>query len=390
MSDFPLAAVQTWVREQRWAPADASLELVTRIPISVESGLWLVFLRAGQAILQVPLRIFPQGGNSAFTDASAHPLVVAQLLVWAGLTPPNDLSVEPLAAEQSNTSVRLHSSNWQTPQILKFFRVLYPGEHPEVRICEALSRVDSPVVPLFHGYVKREVAGSDYTLAVISEFLSGAVDAWEFFTQEVREPGVLGKTLGQATAQLHRDLQTALPVTTHLSSGELAERVRKELAATPVPAALRARLETQVTRYQDTYHSVFPCQLIHGDYHLGQVLYSSTSPDSWKIIDFEGEPLRPLAKRNTPDLPLRDCAGMLRSFAYAAAVKYGKAGKVWEEYAQKAFLAGYFPDGCDAVTRATLEMLVLEKTCYEYRYETCFRPEWQWIPLSGLETAFNP
>lgn len=387
MSEFPLTAVQAWVRRQRWAPAEASLELVELVPISVSEQLWLVFLRAGAAVVQVPLQFFPEGGNSAFTDASAHPLVAAQLLAWAGLDAPADLVVKPLGAEQSNTSVCLYSASWVGPRLLKLIRVLYPGQHPEAKICGALSAVDCQVVPHFHGFALQELAGSQYTLCVISDFVAGAVDAWEFFTAEVGEPGALGKSLGLATAQLHRNLATALPVTTRMPAAQLVARVEAEVASTPLPAALAAQLTARIAELSVQLPVDFPCQLIHGDYHLGQVLYQAHSDNPWQIVDFEGEPLRPLQERNLPDLALRDCAGMLRSFAYAEAVKFGMDGAdgTWAQQAQEAFLTGYFASTDPVLAQAVLELLLLEKTCYEYRYEATFRPGWQWIPQVALE-----
>ncbi|HEX7526562.1 MAG TPA: hypothetical protein VF327_09655, partial [Gaiellaceae bacterium] len=131
----------------------------------------------------------------------------------------------------------------------------------------------------------------------------------------------------------------------------------------------------------------------HGDYHLGQSLWAD---DDWVILDFEGEPARSLAERRRKRSPLRDVAGMLRSFAYAATVASVMRGTdmpdSWEEQARQQFLAGYFetvdpsilPPGQVAIERL-LAVYELEKAVYELRYELDNRPEWVGIPVAGIQ-----
>jgi maltose alpha-D-glucosyltransferase / alpha-amylase len=141
----------------------------------------------------------------------------------------------------------------------------------------------------------------------------------------------------------------------------------------------------------------------HGDFHLGQVLLAD---HDFVIVDFEGEPSRPLSERRVKHSPLRDVAGMLRSFSYAAAVALDRAtaerpedrarlaGPLndWRAEASAAFLTAYrerikgassYPDN-DDVTRRLLQLFTLEKVLYELRYELAHRPEWVRIPLAGL------
>ena len=130
----------------------------------------------------------------------------------------------------------------------------------------------------------------------------------------------------------------------------------------------------------------------HGDYHLGQTLWGQ---DDWVIIDFEGEPARSHAERRRKRSPLRDVAGMLRSFAYAAitasAVRGTEVPAGWEERAREQFLAGYFetidpsllPSGHVAIDRL-LAVFELEKAVYELRYELDNRPDWVGIPVAGI------
>jgi maltokinase len=135
-------------------------------------------------------------------------------------------------------------------------------------------------------------------------------------------------------------------------------------------------------------------QRIHGDYHLGQVLRAS---HGWVALDFEGEPAVPLAVRRAPAPALRDVAGMLRSFDYAArhelvgghATNASDAGSAWARQCQDAFCAGYAAGGgADPADHATLlRALTLEKAVYEVVYEYRHRPAWLPIPLDFVAAA---
>jgi trehalose synthase-fused probable maltokinase len=130
----------------------------------------------------------------------------------------------------------------------------------------------------------------------------------------------------------------------------------------------------------------------HGDYHLGQTLYT---PNGWVIIDFEGEPARPLPERRQKRSPLRDVAGMLRSFAYATSaveiLRHENAPDGFEARARERFLEDYFahvdpallPPG-EAAVRNLLSIFELEKAIYELQYEINNRPEWIPIPVAGI------
>jgi maltokinase len=135
----------------------------------------------------------------------------------------------------------------------------------------------------------------------------------------------------------------------------------------------------------------------HGDYHLGQTMLTDRG---WVILDFEGEPARPLPERRRKRSPLRDVAGMLRSFAYAASAAEQQRGAPppdgWEGRAREAFLDGYFdtvenalmPPGQDATERL-LSVFELEKAVYELRYELNNRPDWVGIPVAGIVRLLN-
>jgi trehalose synthase-fused probable maltokinase len=129
----------------------------------------------------------------------------------------------------------------------------------------------------------------------------------------------------------------------------------------------------------------------HGDYHLGQVLWTG---ERWVVLDFEGEPARPLAERRRKRSPLRDVAGMLRSFAYVASASQITNGieppPDWEARCRREFMDGYvgevdsslIPTG-PALDRV-LQIFELEKAVYELRYELDNRPDWVRIPVAGI------
>ena len=129
-----------------------------------------------------------------------------------------------------------------------------------------------------------------------------------------------------------------------------------------------------------TARGPFTLQRVHGDLHLGQVLRAG---GRWTLIDFEGEPSRPLAERRAPTSPLRDVAGMLRSLDYAARTAERETALVadlWLTRARDAFLGAY-----GDVDPALLSAFELEKACYEIRYEAAMRPDWLWLPLAAVE-----
>jgi trehalose synthase-fused probable maltokinase len=137
----------------------------------------------------------------------------------------------------------------------------------------------------------------------------------------------------------------------------------------------------------------------HGDLHLGQALWWE---DDWMVIDFEGEPARSLAERRVKRSPLRDVAGIFRSFAYAAAVggdaaRAGDPLDPWQREAREAFLDGYLAEvgqagllpSSPAATEELLALFELEKAVYEVRYEAAHRPDWLWIPVAGLSALLD-
>ncbi|WP_234417745.1 1,4-alpha-glucan branching protein GlgB [Miniimonas sp. S16] len=311
-----------------------------------------------------------------------------------------------LAGEQSNTSLicslATADGTAAAPVMVKVFRVLAAGENPDVVLAGALSAAGSPHVPLVFGSVRgvwttpdgAEVSGH---LAFAQEFLPGVEDAWRVASRAalaVEDFADRARELGAATAAVHTALAASLgtaPSTPQDRARLVAEvRARAEVALAEVSdldrwsgavAGVLATLETSADWP--------PLQRIHGDYHLGQVLRTDRG---WAVIDFEGEPLRPLAERTKPDLALRDVAGMLRSLDYAGgnAEQQGVDARAWVQAAREAFLAGYREAGGVLPDGPLLPALELDKALYEAVYEARNRPSWLGIPRAALARLLAP
>ncbi len=303
--------------------------------------------------------------------------------------------------EQSNTSIRYQLKSGETV-ILKVFRVLNAGLNPDVILTQALAEAGSCHVapPKGAALATWEEDGTEVSghILVVQEFMSGAHDAWQFMTEQAAR-GDLNRDsvyeLGAATRSIHDTLATVMP-TDEVTDGARKNlvdawrrRADEALASAPDLEPYRDRIEAVFSSAEQSEN--WPAlQRIHGDYHLGQVL---DVPDrSWVILDFEGEPLRPLAERTAPDLALRDVAGMLRSFDYVGGhiSREGsdpKSAQVWVDKAQAAFLDGYgeLPKGTDELLRA----LELDKALYEVSYEGAHRPDWISVPTAAVHTILG-
>lgn len=314
-------------------------------------------------------------------------------------------AAQVLTGEQSNTSVILDTESEDgehVPLIVKIFRMLSPGENPDVVLQGALVDAGSSRVPGVVGSVvgawphptpegDRPATGH---LAFVQEFLPGVEDAWRVALRAAEEGTDLtgpAHELGVATAQVHRALASALgtsPTTPAQVEAILAGmRVRFDDAVAEVPGleGTRAAVEAVLTA---AAAAPWPdLQRIHGDYHLGQVLYS---PDrGWVLLDFEGEPLRSLEERSLPDQWIRDIAGMLRSVDYVGGTREqatGLSARDWVTRAQQAFLDGYTDEtGVDPrELGALLAAFELDKAMYEVVYEARNRPSWLGIPLGAV------
>jgi 1,4-alpha-glucan branching enzyme len=321
---------------------------------------------------------------------------------------PVDAPARVLSGEQSNTSV-IVGADGPDPVIVKAFRVLADGPNPDVEVMSALSAAGVRAVPRVAGWISGawDLDGTPCRghLAVATEFLAGSQDAWREalaaaaagrpFTAEADE-------LGAATAQVHAALREAFGAEPADDEARralvtaLQERVDWAVRSSDALATVRPELAEHRERLAALADGPLPdLQRVHGDYHLGQVLHA---PDrGWVLLDFEGEPLRPLAERTRPDVALRDVVGMLRSFDYAAGhvalhadePAIAEAARQWAQEARTAFLAAYARESgtdLDAVG-ALVDALWLDKALYEVVYETRNRPSWIDVPLSAVRSA---
>jgi maltokinase len=315
-----------------------------------------------------------------------------------------------LRGEQSNTSIILDlvddHGDPSKPLICKLFRVLQHGENPDVVVQSTLSAAGSDRVPSSVGYVHAQwpdpsitdgVAGGHAHghLAFVQEFLPGVEDAWRVALGAVASGtdfSLQALSLGRATAQVHATLAQTMGTREATQDDVLAlarsMRTRHATAVSEVPA-LAEYDELILASIKAASSASWPAlQRIHGDYHLGQVLEAPGR--GWVLVDFEGEPLRPLAERNQPELILRDVAGMLRSFDYAAGSwekeHPGRSAASWASQARKAFLEGYtIVAGRDPrEDSALLNALELDKALYEVVYEARNRPTWLSIPTNAI------
>lgn len=303
-----------------------------------------------------------------------------------------------LAGEQSNSSMIVETDG-ASPLIVKLFRVLQDGENPDVLLQGALSAVGSTRVPAMLGSATLRHGQLRTHALFAQEFLPGVEDAWrvalqlaqtgEDFTGPARE---LGRTVAEVHHDLAHVLGTAESGAEDVSNmlAQMRERLETVAAEVPQVAEHRAALEALL---QDAAEANWPSmQRIHGDLHLGQVL--QVPGRGWVLLDFEGEPLRPLTQRNLPDTPLRDVAGMLRSLDYVAgavALDHGTDATAWAQAAREAFLEGYVTGADPAARQEQTSLLVLlaaleaDKAVYEALYESRNRPDWLPIPLGALE-----
>jgi maltokinase len=344
---------------------------------------------------------------------------------------PSGLAPRVSTAEQSNTSVVYGDA-----YILKLFRRVSPGTNPDLELSRALARAGSrrvaepvawfesldravggggrPAPGSGSGSGSGSEAGSrsgsgsgsgsgspePTTLGVLQRFLPGSTDGWALALASVAEDGDFRReaaALGGATAEVHRSLAAALPVRTlgggaleHIASGmarRLNETAAEVPAVRPYAGALRsafddlAKLGASAAVRGAGPPGAVTAQRIHGDLHLGQAL---RGPDGeWVLIDFEGEPARPLAERRRLAPPVQDVAGMLRSFDYAA---HHSGNGPWATRHRDAYCGGYAAvSGIDPREQPVLiRAFETDKAVYEARYEARHRPAWLPIPLSAL------
>ena len=298
-----------------------------------------------------------------------------------GVSVDTGLGSRPISAEQSNTSIVFGDE-----YILKLFRKLDRGVSPDLELHRALRGVGSKHIADLYGAIEGELQDAPVTYGLLQKFFANCADGW-----------------AMAIAAVHADLVNALGT-------EVVTVDRLD----SVVAGMNARLDAVLRRvsglapFEPGIRRVFAevanhgepviVQRIHGDLHLGQVLRTLTN---WVLIDFEGEPARPLPERVAKMSPLRDVAGMLRSFDYAAhhlLVGNVEAEQIdpsvdervveWADRNRAAFIEGYSKDGVTLAdpeaNPALLRALELDKAVYEVAYEYDNRPSWVDIPLRSI------
>ena len=317
-----------------------------------------------------------------------------------------------VGAEQSNTSIVFDDE-----LILKAFRRLEAGINPELEILRFLTERGFPNVASLGGWYSYAGGPIGATLGILQQFVRGGVDGWELALEELgRAPEAFLarlRRLGEVTGSLHSTLAADLvdpafcPELPSVEAlGLLTATVDEEIGQLFLdlpedderlaPIAGRGEEVREQLRMLTHAGSSGKAIRTHGDYHLGQTLWA----DDWVIIDFEGEPARSLTERRRKRSPLRDVAGMLRSFAYASItasmVNGTEVPAGWEEQAREQFLSGYFetvdptllPSGHVAIERL-LAVYELEKAVYELRYELDNRPDWVGIPVAGIQRLID-
>jgi maltokinase len=314
----------------------------------------------------------------------------------------------PMGAEQSNSSLVIDER-----LALKVYRRIEAGMNPELEILRFLTERGFEHIAALEGYISYEGRPLEATLAILQQFIPSNGDGWELALATLgSDSGWLpahSRRLGEVTAELHNALASD-PVDPHFapeepsteglalitaSIDEEIEQVFASLPDIPAVAPVRGRGEEVRDRLRMLTHIGSVGRVIrhHGDYHLGQALW--TKYDDWLILDFEGEPARSVPERRRKRSPLRDVAGMLRSFAYAASASVIQRNVEppdgWEEHCRAEFLEGYLATVDAALLppdRKSIERLLtvfeLEKAVYELRYELGNRRDWVSIPVAGI------
>jgi maltokinase len=317
--------------------------------------------------------------------------------------------VRPMGVEQSNSSMVFGDR-----LVLKSFRRLEPGVNPELELLRFLDQHEFKNIAPLAGWYEYEGRLVESTLGILQEYLKGARDGWSLAVDEdgedpdrlIEQLDELGVVTGRMHSVLGSDASESAFAPEEPSDDTLAlltatvdeeiEKIFKNL-----PQDDEGPLSTICRRSQDVRERLGQLSRVgtggrvirtHGDYHLGQVMLTERG---WVILDFEGEPARTLPERRQKRSPLRDVAGMLRSFSYVAAAGQILGTRVmpedWESRARAAFLEGYFrevdpallPPGQESIEKL-LSVFELEKAVYELNYEINNRPDWVGIPVASI------
>jgi trehalose synthase-fused probable maltokinase len=446
-------ALREFVVNQRWFGSKsrevAHFRLLETIPLTEQpmgiAVLEVQFLPGTHELYQLPIGARPEGDwaegvictneGMAIYDAMTDPEMVHRLVRLIGdnadietaagvaefRTVPGTADglgdvtdVRPMGAEQSNSSLVLDER-----LVLKAYRRLGAGPNPELEILRFLTERDFPHIAALRGWYAHSGRLIDATLGIVQEFLAGATDGWDLALADLSEDPsrfvARARELGEVTGRLHTALGSdnsdpafAPEETSAESLGLLTATVDEEIEQVFLDLPERPELDPIRGRGEEVREKLRLLTQVgsagrvirhHGDYHLGQVMHAGDA--GWFVLDFEGEPARTLIERRRKRSPLRDVAGMLRSFAYAAVASEllheAPAPEGWEHAVREAYLDGYLaetdqsllPPGRAAVERL-LSVFELEKAVYELRYELDNRPDWVKIPVTGIARLLEP
>lgn len=351
--------------------------------------------------------------TSLWTDllADASDLGWVHFTREPGALIPTGRAGDIMMAEQSNSSLV-----YGDEAIVKFFRRLENGVNPDVEVHQALGPLRNEHIAPLLGSATIQRGDLTATIAMAQTYLPVASDGWALATTSVRDlfaegdlhPDEVGgdfaaeaHRLGAATASVHADLRRVLPVSEAdpaWLSAKAAAMVQRLVDAIDVVPQLVDHRKGLLAAYEQLpdIASGLPLQRVHGDFHLGQVLRTAAT---WTILDFEGEPRWSIADRRTLDTPLRDIAGMLRSFEYASrSLLLGEAERAaivsqlayrageWADRNRAAYCAGYAEvAGTDPREFGdVLRAYEADKAVYEAVYEARHRPAWIDVPLQSL------